>query len=177
MIYLDGSLNEYWSPESLSWAIMSAWVCVCVCMREGLTCHFVTVSRLRGEQSVVCWRALLPMRDSGWMMTAASQRERKKKRRRRRNQSQWAVHYRVRYIQTDMHNDVTFACNWKPVGTGYACGKRRMPSYLNLSLSQPALPNCILTKEILRDGLKVLISKEDELLYAAYLHTLDIPDM
>lgn len=61
--------------------------------------------------------------------------------------------------------------------TGYACGKRRMPSYFNLSLSQPALPNCILTKEILRDGLKVLISKEDELLYAAYVHTLDPPDM
>uniref|UniRef100_A0A671PSS2 BAH and coiled-coil domain-containing protein 1-like n=1 Tax=Sinocyclocheilus anshuiensis TaxID=1608454 RepID=A0A671PSS2_9TELE len=40
-----------------------------------------------------------------------------------------------------------------------------------------ALPNCILTKEILRDGLKVLISKEDELLYAAYVHTLDPPDI
>uniref|UniRef100_A0A8C1BNN1 BAH domain and coiled-coil containing 1b n=1 Tax=Cyprinus carpio carpio TaxID=630221 RepID=A0A8C1BNN1_CYPCA len=39
------------------------------------------------------------------------------------------------------------------------------------------LPNCILTKEILRDGLKVLISKEDELLYAAYVHTLDPPDI
>uniref|UniRef100_A0A673HX14 BAH and coiled-coil domain-containing protein 1-like n=1 Tax=Sinocyclocheilus rhinocerous TaxID=307959 RepID=A0A673HX14_9TELE len=40
-----------------------------------------------------------------------------------------------------------------------------------------ALPNCILTNEILRDGLKVLISKEDELLYAAYVHTLDPPDI
>ncbi|XP_016385912.1 BAH and coiled-coil domain-containing protein 1-like [Sinocyclocheilus rhinocerous] len=39
------------------------------------------------------------------------------------------------------------------------------------------LPNCILTNEILRDGLKVLISKEDELLYAAYVHTLDPPDI
>ncbi|KAI4873192.1 hypothetical protein NFI96_019314 [Prochilodus magdalenae] len=41
----------------------------------------------------------------------------------------------------------------------------------------PALPNCVLTKEALRDGLKVLISKEDELLYAAYVHTLDLPDI
>lgn len=41
----------------------------------------------------------------------------------------------------------------------------------------PAPPNCVLTKEALRDGLKVLISKEDELLYAAYVHTLDLPDM
>lgn len=60
---------------------------------------------------------------------------------------------------------------------GCACGERRMSSHFNLSLSQPALPNCILTKEILKDGLKVLISKEDELLYAAYVHTLDLPDM
>lgn len=70
-----------------------------MCVR--LTCRFVTVSRLRGEQSVVCWRALLPMRDSEWMTTAASQRERKMKRKRRRNQSRWAVHYWVRNIQTD----------------------------------------------------------------------------
>uniref|UniRef100_A0A3B5LPV1 BAH domain and coiled-coil containing 1a n=1 Tax=Xiphophorus couchianus TaxID=32473 RepID=A0A3B5LPV1_9TELE len=38
------------------------------------------------------------------------------------------------------------------------------------------VPNCILTKEHLCDGLKVLISKEDELLYAARIHTLEIPD-
>ncbi|XP_023676333.2 BAH and coiled-coil domain-containing protein 1 [Paramormyrops kingsleyae] len=38
-----------------------------------------------------------------------------------------------------------------------------------------ALPNCVLTKELLVDGLKVLISKEDELLYAAYVHTLEVP--
>ncbi|KAK3528870.1 hypothetical protein QTP70_011747 [Hemibagrus guttatus] len=41
----------------------------------------------------------------------------------------------------------------------------------------PAPPNCVLTKEALRDGLKVLISKEDELLYAAYVHMLDLPDI
>ncbi len=40
-----------------------------------------------------------------------------------------------------------------------------------------AAPNCVLTKELLTDGLKVLISKEDELLYAARVHTLEIPDM
>ncbi|KAM9745067.1 BAH and coiled-coil domain-containing protein 1 isoform 3-T4 [Menidia menidia] len=39
------------------------------------------------------------------------------------------------------------------------------------------VPNCVLTKELLTDGLKVLISKEDELLYAARVHTLDIPDI
>uniref|UniRef100_A0A8C6T723 BAH domain and coiled-coil containing 1a n=1 Tax=Neogobius melanostomus TaxID=47308 RepID=A0A8C6T723_9GOBI len=38
-------------------------------------------------------------------------------------------------------------------------------------------PNCALTKDVLTDGLKVLISKEDELLYAAKVRTLDIPDI
>ncbi|XP_033826294.1 BAH and coiled-coil domain-containing protein 1 isoform X2 [Periophthalmus magnuspinnatus] len=41
----------------------------------------------------------------------------------------------------------------------------------------PNFPNCVLTKEMLTDGLKVLISKEDELLYAAKVHTLDIRDI
>uniref|UniRef100_A0A3Q3WBV4 BAH domain-containing protein n=1 Tax=Mola mola TaxID=94237 RepID=A0A3Q3WBV4_MOLML len=47
-------------------------------------------------------------------------------------------------------------------------------SYTNKS---PQLPNCVLTKELLTDGLKVLVSKEDELLYAARVHTLDLPDI
>nr|XP_019950309.1 PREDICTED: BAH and coiled-coil domain-containing protein 1-like isoform X3 [Paralichthys olivaceus] len=41
----------------------------------------------------------------------------------------------------------------------------------------PEFPNCVLTKELLTDGLKVLISKEDELLYAARIHTLELPDI
>lgn len=40
-----------------------------------------------------------------------------------------------------------------------------------------AVPDCVLTKELLTDGLKVLVSKEDELLYAARVHSLDLPDM
>ncbi|KAG7242844.1 hypothetical protein INR49_018099 [Caranx melampygus] len=47
-------------------------------------------------------------------------------------------------------------------------------SYNNKS---PEIPNCVLTKELLTDGLKVLISKEDELLYAARVHTLEVPDI
>ncbi|XP_052396071.1 BAH and coiled-coil domain-containing protein 1 isoform X1 [Carassius gibelio] len=41
----------------------------------------------------------------------------------------------------------------------------------------PVPPNCILTKELLNDGLKVLISKDDELLYAARLQSLESPDV
>lgn len=40
-----------------------------------------------------------------------------------------------------------------------------------------SVPNCVLTKELLTDGLKVLVSKEDELLYAARVQTLELPDM
>ncbi|RXM37378.1 BAH and coiled-coil domain-containing protein 1 [Acipenser ruthenus] len=43
--------------------------------------------------------------------------------------------------------------------------------------STPTIPNCTLTKESLVDGLKVLILKEDDLLYAAYIHTLQPPDI
>ncbi|XP_038133352.1 BAH and coiled-coil domain-containing protein 1 isoform X1 [Cyprinodon tularosa] len=49
---------------------------------------------------------------------------------------------------------------------------RSVPNKRNLKI-----PSCILTKEHLCDGLKVLISKEDELLYAARVHTLEIPDI
>ncbi|XP_059405370.1 BAH and coiled-coil domain-containing protein 1 isoform X3 [Carassius carassius] len=45
------------------------------------------------------------------------------------------------------------------------------------SRSAPALPNCILTKELLTDGLKVLISKDDELLYAARVQPMESPDV
>lgn len=47
----------------------------------------------------------------------------------------------------------------------------------NLFLLLGAVPNCVLTKDLLTDGLKVLVSKEDELLYAARVHSLDLPDM
>ncbi|KAK3553299.1 hypothetical protein QTP86_032746 [Hemibagrus guttatus] len=41
----------------------------------------------------------------------------------------------------------------------------------------PAPPNCVLTKDLLTEGLKILISKEDELLYAARVRTLDLLDI
>ncbi|XP_061740966.1 BAH and coiled-coil domain-containing protein 1 [Nerophis ophidion] len=41
----------------------------------------------------------------------------------------------------------------------------------------PEVPNCVLTKELLSDGLKILVSKEDELLYAARVHTMELPDI
>ncbi|KAM9457155.1 BAH and coiled-coil domain-containing protein 1 isoform 3-T3 [Clarias gariepinus] len=43
--------------------------------------------------------------------------------------------------------------------------------------SSPAPPNCLLTKDLLTEGLKILISKEDELLYAARVRTLDLTDI
>lgn len=57
--------------------------------------------------------------------------------------------------------------------------KEKKPVHLppNMPCRIPALPNCVLSKEMLVDGLKILISKEDELLYAASVHTLDLPDI
>ncbi|KAL2101948.1 hypothetical protein ACEWY4_003709 [Coilia grayii] len=42
--------------------------------------------------------------------------------------------------------------------------------------SKVPLPNCVLTKELLVEGLSILISKEDELLYAAKVHNHNPPD-
>ncbi|KAM9336798.1 BAH and coiled-coil domain-containing protein 1 [Symphorus nematophorus] len=57
--------------------------------------------------------------------------------------------------------------------------KEKMSIHLppNMPCRIPALPNCVLSKEMLVDGLKILISKEDELLYAACVQTLDLPDI
>ncbi|CAN9508621.1 unnamed protein product [Ophioblennius macclurei] len=57
--------------------------------------------------------------------------------------------------------------------------KEKSQIYLppNMPCRIPALPNCVLSKEMLVDGLKILISKEDELLYAACVQTLDLPDI
>ncbi|KAJ8345880.1 hypothetical protein SKAU_G00300730 [Synaphobranchus kaupii] len=54
-------------------------------------------------------------------------------------------------------------------------GHSKRPS--NPPRSLPAAPDCVLTRERLADGLKVLISKEDELLYAATVRTLELPDI
>lgn len=48
---------------------------------------------------------------------------------------------------------------------------------LSNSRFSPALPNCVLTREMLTDGLKVLIAKEDELLYAARVRVTESPDV
>ncbi|KAI7802964.1 putative BAH and coiled-coil domain-containing protein 1-like [Triplophysa rosa] len=45
------------------------------------------------------------------------------------------------------------------------------------SRTPPAPPNCVLTREMLTDGLKVLITKEDELLYAARVRVTESPDV
>lgn len=44
-------------------------------------------------------------------------------------------------------------------------------------MSFAALPNCVLSREMLTDGLKVLIAKEDELLYAARVRATESPDV
>ncbi|XP_056609920.1 BAH and coiled-coil domain-containing protein 1 isoform X2 [Triplophysa dalaica] len=45
------------------------------------------------------------------------------------------------------------------------------------SRTPSAPPNCVLTREMLTDGLKVLITKDDELLYAARVRATESPDV
>ncbi|KAL0983905.1 hypothetical protein UPYG_G00134590 [Umbra pygmaea] len=61
--------------------------------------------------------------------------------------------------------------------SSFSEGEEEDMDYTPHTRRPPALLNCVLTQEMLVDGLKVLISKEDELLYAARLHTLDLPDI
>lgn len=50
--------------------------------------------------------------------------------------------------------------------------------FFSCCFSSPwSVPNCVLSKQLLTDGLKVLVSKEDELMYAAKVQTLELPDM
>ncbi|KAK5884946.1 hypothetical protein CesoFtcFv8_018709 [Champsocephalus esox] len=60
---------------------------------------------------------------------------------------------------------------------GSSFSEEEEDSSCSYSKKCPEVPNCVLTKELLTDGLKVLICKEDELLYAARIHTLDLPDI
>ncbi|XP_070975756.1 BAH and coiled-coil domain-containing protein 1-like isoform X1 [Oncorhynchus clarkii lewisi] len=61
--------------------------------------------------------------------------------------------------------------------SSFSEGEEEDMEHISHTRRAPAVLNCVLSREMLVDGLKVLISKEDELLYAARLHTLDLPDI
>ncbi|XP_051969193.1 BAH and coiled-coil domain-containing protein 1-like isoform X4 [Xyrauchen texanus] len=112
-------------------------------------------------------------RKSCWLETLCSQYDNITWSRRKRNKQQAKGHAVSRLLQSfaadegfHMDDDNSFSEEEE---------EEQEPELVGSALPVPA--NCTLTKEILRDGLKVLISKEDELLYAAYVHTLDLPDI
>lgn len=59
------------------------------------------------------------------------------------------------------------------VGNGWWVGPRQPPALV----SSHAARSCTIHKEDLQDGLPVLIPKEDSLLYAGSVRTLQPPDM
>uniref|UniRef100_A0A1A8S1Q9 BAH domain and coiled-coil containing 1 n=1 Tax=Nothobranchius rachovii TaxID=451742 RepID=A0A1A8S1Q9_9TELE len=67
-----------------------------------------------------------------------------------------------------------FEEGFQMAGNSFSEKEDQSPSHNNKSNKGP---NCVLTKELLCDGLKVLISKEDELLYAAKVHTSEMSDI
>nr|XP_054596062.1 BAH and coiled-coil domain-containing protein 1 isoform X2 [Nothobranchius furzeri] len=67
-----------------------------------------------------------------------------------------------------------FEEGFQMAGNSFSEKEDQSPSHNNKSTKGP---NCVLTKELLCDGLKVLISKEDELLYAAKVHTTEMSDI
>lgn len=117
---------------------------------------FVWLS-LKVERSAVWWRVLQQTRASTWVRTAASRR------RMRRGRCQQTVE--LLQVNKGIINkwSAHLWCTWDWDWVVY------------FSLAAP--PNCVLTKELLTDGLKILISKEDELLYAARVQPLESPDV
>lgn len=103
-------IDLYVSPELLSKGCTRVLCTVRVCsMRSN---NSPNVGRLRGERSVVCWRALRPTRDSVWMTTAVSRRERRRMTK-RRNWRCWLV------------RDARICIHPVHVGAGRACGEKK----------------------------------------------------
>ncbi|TSK87567.1 BAH and coiled-coil domain-containing protein 1 [Bagarius yarrelli] len=63
------------------------------------------------------------------------------------------------------------------MGGGSSFSDEDEENSLSSAKQSPAPPSCVLTKDLLTEGLKILISKEDELLYAARVRMLDLPDI
>lgn len=68
-----------------------------------------------------------------------------------------------------------------PKGTGPAWGREAPEGWregLQLPPAPPAAPrSCIIDKDELKDGLRVLIPMDDKLLYAGHVQTVHSPDM
>lgn len=147
-------LSHFPSPRLFFLSIPVPFILLCV--------PSVMFYSQRDEQWVGCWRASRPMRAFRWMAAASQKKMRTA-----------AAHTTTKALKV-RHN------------SGYLlqqCFRKQVDSVMlwnikcDVCFFPHAVPNCVLTKELLTDGLKVLISKEDELLYAARVHTLEIPDM
>ncbi|XP_051530152.1 BAH and coiled-coil domain-containing protein 1-like isoform X2 [Myxocyprinus asiaticus] len=147
--------------------------------REGSREHtfdhtrFLKTSSNPRERATRKTAMLLGKRKSCWFETLCSQYDDITWSRRIRNKQQAKGHAVSRLLQSFAADEGFHMDDDNSFSEGEE--EEEEPELVGSALPAPA--NCTLTKEILRDGLKVLISKEDELLYAAYVHTLDLPDI
>ncbi|KAK7939788.1 hypothetical protein WMY93_003114 [Mugilogobius chulae] len=133
----------------------------------GLTTFTTTTERLkRATRKNTILRGTINKRRSCWSAPSPSDEERS-----RRNKNHEPKGHAVSRLLESFAADEGFQMEG---GSFSEEEEEYRHLYKNKS---PDFPNCVLTKEMLTDGLKVLISKEDELLYAAKVHTLDIPDI
>lgn len=138
----------------------------------GLATFPTTTERLkRATRKNTMLRGAINKRRSCWSVGASSpQSEEGSKSRRNKNQQQPKGRAVSRLLES-------FAADEGFQMDGSSFSEEEEDGSHPYDNKSPAVPNCVLTKELLTDGLKVLISKEDELLYAARVHTLELPDI
>lgn len=135
----------------------------------GLATFPTTSERLkRATRKSTMLRGAINKRRSCWSVSAASTQDEEGSRG-RRNRDQQPKGRAVSRLLESFAADEGFQMDGSSFSEEEEDG--------SFAYKSPEVPNCVLTKELLTDGLKVLISKEDELLYAARVHTLELPDI
>nr|XP_020476601.1 BAH and coiled-coil domain-containing protein 1-like isoform X5 [Monopterus albus] len=137
----------------------------------GLATFPTTSERLkRATRKSTVLRGAINKRRSSWSVGAPSSQNEEESRG-RRSKGQQPKGRAVSRLLESFEADEGFQMD------GSSFSEEEEHSSCSYNSRSPGVPSCVLTKELLTDGLKVLISKEDELLYAARVHTLELPDI
>ncbi|TNN64849.1 BAH and coiled-coil domain-containing protein 1 [Liparis tanakae] len=137
----------------------------------GLATFPTTSERLkRATRKSTMLRGAINKRRSGWSVGGPSSQSEEGSRG-RRNKDQQPKGRAVSRLLESFAADEGFQMD------GSSFSEEEEDSSRSYGNRGPEVPKCVVTKELLTDGLKVLISKDDELLYAARVHTLELPDI
>ncbi|KAL6102979.1 bahcc1 [Pungitius sinensis] len=137
----------------------------------GLATFPTTSERLkRATRKSTMLRGAINKRRTSWSVGGPSSQSEEGSRGRRNNEQQPKGRAVSRLLES-------FAADEGFQMDGSSFSEEEDNNSLSYSDKSPEVPNCVVTKELLTDGLKVLISKDDELLYAARVHTLELQDI